>query len=75
MASEKEEKHEVLNFTESNQACLNCRGANRGTKQEQRPLADYALQGRGNTVGVTQEENERSEVKIENTVSKFDTDN
>ncbi len=35
---------------ESTGACSRCRGANRRTKQEQRPLADYALQGGGNEV-------------------------
>lgn len=48
---------------ERNRACTNPRSANRGTKQKQKLLTDYALQGRGNPEGVTSEKNKRSAVK------------
>jgi hypothetical protein len=41
---------------ECNRVYSNCRDANRRTKQEQRPLADYALQGGGNRKAVNLEE-------------------
>jgi hypothetical protein len=50
---------------ERNQAlvCLDCRSANRGTKQEQRPLADYAQQGQRKPK-VNPEKNKRIAVKL-----------
>ncbi len=55
---------------ESHRVYSNGRGANRGTKQEQRSLADYALQGRGKPV---KEENERGEVNRNRTEPARDT--